>query len=577
MDEQQTAGRAPDAELLVTSIGTSSYSPTVYEFRGQRIETRFAPVATATLCGLAGTGARAVILATPDATARYKEELSSAFEAIGMSAEWYDSGDGRDSLADLKVLEVLAEAVPPQASVTLDITFGLRNLPFLYLAALTYLVGLRQVTVRGIYYGAFELRHNGAAPIIDATHLFDLLQWYQALQALHETGHALSLARVVRELVAERYRGGQGQQWMSDLRGGVKKLARSLALGLPLEAGLAAKRIVSLTGEAPAADPLRLAAQRLKELIVPWAVQHDGKQLGRHEIVLSRRELERQLELVIWYCDHLDVPRALELLREWMVNFLLWGGDDERARAVDWLDYGNVRRFAEKKLATCSYRSKTKLAAAGEQEVADSWDRVTEWRNTLAHAGMRKKISVADPEEVKKQVAQLRAWLDHPPELAGARPLGRVWVTPLGLSRGVLYSALVHTRPDQLLVVSSAQASSAVGEVLQRCGMASLPKEVEELTDPQGDFRAARALADHWRPILAAASEVVVNLTGGTTVMQHICERLASEARDLGVSTRRIALPDRRPPDEQKREPFCLAELVEIDGSAGQGATAGSA
>lgn len=48
------------------------------------------------------------------------------------------------------------------------------------------------------------------------------------------------------------------------------------------------------------------------------------------------------------------------------------------------------------------------------------------------------------------------------------------------------------------------------------------------------------------------ADEVVVNITGGTTAMQHIVQQIARYAEELGRLARRVALVDRRSPQEQR-------------------------
>jgi hypothetical protein len=62
-----------------------------------------------------------------------------------------------------------------------------------------------------------------------------------------------------------------------------------------------------------------------------------------------------------------------------------------------------------------------------------------------------------------------------------------------------------------------------------------------------------------------AARCVVVNVTGGTTALQYLAERIGRDAERLGVPVRRIALVDRRPYEQQQAEPFACGDLMALE------------
>lgn len=111
-----------------------------------------------------------------------------------------------------------------------------------------------------------------------------------------------------------------------------------------------------------------------------------------------------------------------------------------------------------------------------------------------------------------------------------------------------MYSAVLHTKPDRLLIVTSVAAKGRVAEALSQAGC-SKPYHLIELGDPHlGYGEVDDHLGSHVDEILAAAGSVVANVTGGTTVMQHAVERIASRARRLGAKVRCCAMVDRAPP-----------------------------
>jgi hypothetical protein len=155
---------------------------------------------------------------------------------------------------------------------------------------------------------------------------------------------------------------------------------------------------------------------------------------------------------------------------------------------------------------------------------------------------------------------------------ASSRP-ERLLVTPLGLSPGVVYSAVRLTRPTTLLVITSASAEAQLAVALEKA--ATQPRTLVRLmADPHAGFREAAGVLDaDVHAALQAADEVLVNITGGTTVMQYVVQRIAETAQSLGVPTRRFALVDRRPFEAQRADPYVLGEIVWLDDQEANDAT----
>ena len=143
-----------------------------------------------------------------------------------------------------------------------------------------------------------------------------------------------------------------------------------------------------------------------------------------------------------------------------------------------------------------------------------------------------------------------------------------VLFSPLGLNYGVLYAAILLVRPRRVVIVTSQQAIVNLHSALDaaRFYHTSFEMETHVLDDPLAGFREGRTLA---RLLTASASDApgsdnVLNLTGGTTVMQDCVRSLADRLRTQNKTVREVAVIDRRPPDEQRRAPLVVGELVEV-------------
>lgn len=141
-----------------------------------------------------------------------------------------------------------------------------------------------------------------------------------------------------------------------------------------------------------------------------------------------------------------------------------------------------------------------------------------------------------------------------------------VLFSPLGMTYGTLYSAILLTRPHRLVIVTSAEAIGNIHEALDaaRFFHTSFEWESHVLEDPLAGFAEGRTLA---RFLAASAGEKnIVNLTGGTTALQDCVRSVADVLRREGKDIREVAAIDRRDPAEQKRDPLFVGELVEVPG-----------
>ncbi|MBW7657720.1 TIGR02221 family CRISPR-associated protein [Hydrogenophilus thermoluteolus] len=87
-----------------------------------------------------------------------------------------------------EVLTRLADHLHQSECVVLDLTHGFRHLAMLGFAAARYLVHARGVTVQGLYYGAFDMTHNGVTPVVTLDGLAHLQEWAEAFEAYEASG-----------------------------------------------------------------------------------------------------------------------------------------------------------------------------------------------------------------------------------------------------------------------------------------------------------------------------------------------------------------------------------------------------
>ena len=138
----------PEREhVLLTVLGTNPRNAT-YELGGAMQDARLAPLALLRLLPEARRPTRVLALCTREAK---QDSWPSLEENLphDCAAELVDLPDG-DSPEDVDTfLEVVAQAVPGHADLTVDVTHGFRHFSFLTYIGVLYLAALRDVEIRG--------------------------------------------------------------------------------------------------------------------------------------------------------------------------------------------------------------------------------------------------------------------------------------------------------------------------------------------------------------------------------------------------------------------------------------------
>jgi CRISPR-associated Csx2 family protein len=95
---------------------------------------------------------------------------------------------GRDTDEQVGILQRMASDIAEGDAVTLDVTHGLRHLPMLAQMSALYLRRVKNVEIRGLYYGALDMTHDGLTPVMNLRGLLDIADWTGAVQSFDKDG-----------------------------------------------------------------------------------------------------------------------------------------------------------------------------------------------------------------------------------------------------------------------------------------------------------------------------------------------------------------------------------------------------
>ncbi|MCC6785233.1 MAG: CRISPR-associated DxTHG motif protein [Planctomycetes bacterium] len=572
VEGSESSANAPRRWLL-TVLGTNPQT-TTYTRDGRDVESDLAPVA---LCALLAEAQRphvVVALCTAEAREASLPRLEAALDGIEVRAVDVPSGDSPEDVKEF--LRSAVGAIPERGvELLVDITHGLRHFAILTYVASLYLVGLRQTPLRGAYYGL--LRQGQKSPFLDLGPLLQLPRWFHALEVLRETGSARPMAVILDSSPGAR----EAVQRLG-------RVSQAFLSGLPLELGREAnefraqqtkplRRLLDADLALPLAEELTLM---MKSVLEPFALETFPSGQGwKGSVSLSPAELGRQARIIDALFESGHRSTALGLLSEWTVSFVVWRLEGGR----DWLGFQGPRRRAASVLgvlAAARVSEDLVPSLTTEQgELGEYWRELSELRNAHHHHGMRRQSLVPD-QDVQTKVERVREYWQRvlracPTDISldpGGAADGGILVSPLGMRPGVLFSALhahrveVQAMPARCLVICSSETEGLASDAAARAGFSG---DLELLcVDPYGGRPEIEHVVERLRPKLFTADRIIVNVTGGTTLMGLAAEAIAAEARSLARTVRRFGLIDRRPPKEQDLDPYQVGEPFWLDAAS---------
>jgi len=556
--------------ILLTTLGTSPNDAN-YGMDDRVYSAKLSPIALFNLLPETERFNRVVALCTEDAL---KASFPVLRDSLPIPCVPKKIPLGMDDEELSEIVHTILHSIPGDSELTLDLTHGLRPVPFLFFTSCLYLQALKGVRIRNAWYG--KLERGNVGPFVDLSVLFHMVEWFQAVHSFKDMRNPEALVDKMKEISMSQPEEKGPNKFFSDIVGTITDFTIFFGAGLPLELGRASASFQSkytrmkekfdafaisipLAGDlmeeiASAAKPFGLSNQRSAG---------DWKQ----KLLLTSEEIHREVRLIEMYFEGGFYNNALGLLREFVITRSMLSAQQSN----DWLDMDS-RWLMEKKLgALMNYWKKNQDALPVEQGVlASFWDELTQGRNDLHHHGMkRSNVRVTErAERLRVKWISLKSHLDDNDfwnaDFGGGS--GGLLISPLGLSPGLLYSALCQVKPNALLAIASAQSIDLLQEVIERSGtQADIISLV--MKNPFQGFDEISGMIFTSQEALLGADEIICNATGGTTAMQYAIMRLSERASSLGRQVKWMAMVDNRPAEDQRKDPYVIGEMIDLEKS----------
>lgn len=200
------------AKKLLAFLGTSNYGEVIYTLKDKEAPSqKFIQASLAELlCNKWRDSDYIYIFLTKGAEEKNWPGLKETLENLSEKSSLpfpkehiipvKDIPDGKDESEIWEIFNNIVKQINDNDEIYFDITHGFRHLPMLAIIVLNYVrVVRRNINIGGIYYGAYEARSNGIAPILELKDFENLMRWTAGVDRFVGTGDASILSSLVKE------------------------------------------------------------------------------------------------------------------------------------------------------------------------------------------------------------------------------------------------------------------------------------------------------------------------------------------------------------------------------------------
>jgi CRISPR-associated DxTHG motif protein len=249
-------------------------------------------------------------------------EIEADFDELGIDVKPLSVPDGKSEEELREIVKTLLHSIPPECELLVDITHGLRSIPFLFSVAVQYLSFLRpSVTIEGLYYGMMS---NGKGQLVDLQVFLDLMDWLYAVRVFQDTFLPLKLAQMMESVSAE-------SKEAVCIKESLAELGNIMELCLPIELAEAAAALrQQLNTDLPESvmSGVLLADElfdKVAELASVFAPEGDRAHVPE---VLDRKEIDRQVRVIDKYLEAGRLANAIGMMYEWVLTMIIYQNGD---------------------------------------------------------------------------------------------------------------------------------------------------------------------------------------------------------------------------------------------------------
>ena len=426
-------------KVYMAFLGTNDYIPCTYFSDDKEAEdVRFVQEATLKLfCNDWSGNDRILIFTTDEAEQKNwhdnghkdrktgklltRKGLNQCIENLNLSAPFKNVPipDGQSEAEIWEIFRIVLDQLTQGDEIVFDITHAFRSIPMLAIVVLNYAKIMKDITIQGIYYGAFEalgsIQEANSIPvderrvqILNLTSFDQLMEWSFAINRFIEAGDAAHISRLAnnsaRSVLSKTKGDNRTAHFLRKIAGDLDKFTKALSTCR----GLDISHIVS---------SLRKNIKQLEDsdYVPPEPFQPVFKQIKDQMGRFKGNPILDGISAARWCLDHSLIQQGYTILQETLVSyFILKIGQNQEnpeyreiAGQSVTIYLGKLDRTKWKKASADNEKITRELLKfyKGRNELIKIFRNISKDRNDLNHAGHNK--NPMRPEIFRRQLSKM--------------------------------------------------------------------------------------------------------------------------------------------------------------------------
>lgn len=208
------------AKKIITFLGTKRYDETTYNYidkitgKNITITTRFIQEAIHKIVGddsVIYVGLTELARKTNWIDNGQDKGLKSIFKSKGIQYRELFLLDGRNEEEVWKNFDTIFKVLEEGDDVYVDVTHSFRSIPIIIMSVLNYAKFIKNITIKAIYYGAYEAEEDGISPIFDLSLFNTITDWTIGAEKFINTGDSKQLSKMVKDTIGPILRETKGE------------------------------------------------------------------------------------------------------------------------------------------------------------------------------------------------------------------------------------------------------------------------------------------------------------------------------------------------------------------------------
>lgn len=343
--------------------------------------------------------------------------LKSIFDSKNIVYKELSLSDGKNEQEMWLNFEAIFDVLEENDEVYVDVTHSFRSIPIIMMSVLNYAKFIKNISIKAIYYGAFDAKVDGVAPIFDLSLFSTITDWTIAAEKFINVGDSSQLSNIISQTIEPVLKETKGKDENASISKQISKKLEAFSNTLYTVRG----KNISEYGTS-----LKDSLEKIKSI--------DIIQLKPFEKILNKiyekvyfysNDVVKDIHNTVKLCKDLRlIQQAYTFLQENIINHLCIVGEidifNTKARKITetvLLSCHNLKKD-EIKLSEKHFPIRDKIKDYINHDLADLYNQISDYRNDINHAGYRQDSK--KPEDFNKKLDEFinefeRLVINHEP------------------------------------------------------------------------------------------------------------------------------------------------------------------